>query len=318
MPETSTGSTPEPGQTDHTAAPTPGAATAEAPSVPGRSATNGIHAQMSDVLRRLEEAGAAEGPDGASQGGLAAAADLHAEALRATLDAKREAEEMLAHATKVHSDATVQAEKILREAKGVAAGVHAEARTESARVREEMTRWAAERRSSLESDIGALLEAARKEAADLRADALTKAMPEAEETARRYVAMAVAAGEQDAEAIRDEARSLLGSAAEALVRAQERAAELGELLSSHTTLLLEQVTELAGLADAARARAVRRTPDGASPAATDPAGEGSVAVVTETTGMAASAETRRLPRQRTSPEGGPLGSVFGQPGPEGS
>lgn len=332
MPETPTGSTPEPAPADQPADQTadqhadqPGEPASAGSAGSAGAAPGGVRAQLSDVLRRLEQAGAADGPDAAPTGGLAAAADAHTEALRATLEAKREAEELLARATKVHGDATEQAERILSEAKEVAQGLHAEARAESARLREEMGRWAAERRSSLEADVSALLDAARKEAAEMRADALSKAMPEAEETARRYVAMARAAGEQDAEALREEARGVLAHAAEALTRAQEHARELRELLTTHATSIDEQVDTLASLADAARARsigtddAVGGTAGSASGSERPDTGT-SVAVVTETTSMSAVTEGERgaLPRQRTSSEGGPLGSMFGQPNPEDS
>jgi hypothetical protein len=171
---------------------------------------SGAGSTLAEMMRRLDEMAGASGvarSDPVEQ--LAEDATTHAAALRATLDAQKQAQRMLALATKVRGEASAQAEQILLGARAAADRLRAEAERAAELARDELAAWAAAQRRSLEQGVTEVLESARQEAEAIRADAQRSAMTEAERTAERYVAEVIATGRSQADAIRADARALL-------------------------------------------------------------------------------------------------------------
>ena len=138
----------------------------------------------------------------------------HADTLRAARDTQHRAQELFALAAQARSDATEQAEQVIEEAQRAADALRSDAEREAERTRNELSGWASAQRSRVEALVSDVLETARTDADDIRAEALRTAMAEAQETARVYVAEATARGARDAEIIRQQARDLLTRASE--------------------------------------------------------------------------------------------------------
>lgn len=163
---------------------------------------------LDEMLERIREAGTEPGASVPATDALIE----HTDILRATRDAQQQAQDMLAMATRVRTAASEQAEQMLREAREQARMLTADVDQHSSRVRAEVAEWAAEQRTQVQAVVAQLIADAHREADQIRAEALGRAMAEAEETARRYIADAVARGSRDAELIRNEARELVDRA----------------------------------------------------------------------------------------------------------
>ncbi|MBM7515814.1 hypothetical protein [Nocardioides nitrophenolicus] len=148
-------------------------------------------------------------------GELRADPDQHAATLRATRDAHRDAQAILALAGQVRDEASGAAEAIVLEAREAAE-----------RTRLEVAEWAAEQRTKVDALVHDLAEAATLDADVIRAEALRTSMTEAEETARHYVAEATVRAEQAARRIRSEAHLVLEHATELCDEVTEAIADL--------------------------------------------------------------------------------------------
>ncbi|GAA1501623.1 hypothetical protein GCM10009788_00260 [Nocardioides humi] len=153
-----------------------------------------------------------------------AEAEAHAATLRATRDAHREAQAMLA----VASQASEEAERVVLEAREAAE-----------RARQELADWAAAQRAQVDSLAADLAESAHHDADVIRAEALRTSMAEAEETARLYVAEAAVGAQRDAEEIRAAARAVLR-------RANELGEEVTEAIWDLTSAAAAVTTRLQG------------------------------------------------------------------------
>lgn len=206
------------------------------------------------------------------------------------------------------ADVGQQAERILAVAREVAATLYAEAQSGSRSLREEVIRWAEAHRASAQAEARALVDEARKEAARLRADALSEAMAEAQETARRYVDMAVGVAKDEAETLREEAAAVVRRAADGVLRSSIRLRDRGLLSSEDLTSLQHEAEVLRGLAEAT---ASGSTESAGEDRAADPAA--SAGSADPDTGGMQSDLRGPLPRQRAASEGAPLGSNLGSP-----
>lgn len=148
-------------------------------------------------------------------GELRAGPDQHAATLRATREAHRDAQAILALAGQVRDEASEAAESIVLEARDAAE-----------RTRVEVAEWAAERRLKVDALVADLAEAAALDADVIRAEALRTSMTEAEETARYYVADATTRAQHTASEIRSEARLVLERATELCDEVTEAIADL--------------------------------------------------------------------------------------------
>jgi hypothetical protein len=218
-------------------------------------------------------------------------ASAYADSLRATLSAQKQAEQMLAVATRVRGEAAAQGERILVEAQEAAMRLQAEAEKHAERARAELSAWAAAQRKAVDAAIGEVIDAARQEAERVRSEAVQSAMAEAAKRAGQQVADSKAAGRREAERIQSDAVRLLTHSR--------------LLLSESRDTLLECATVMAEAADSFRARADLTESllgqVGPEPATTadDGAGAGTQPKPATKTAGAAKAE-----------HGRPLGSLF--------
>jgi hypothetical protein len=214
---------------------------------------------VEEMLLRLEGlTTAGEAPSSSGWNRLTDDASSHAELLQGTLDAQKQAQRMLALATKLRGDASAQAEQILHEARAAAARLRQDAARESERAREEIASWAATRRQEIEAAVADLMHAARDDADRIRAEAERTAMESAEETARRYVRQVSAAADRDAESTRAQAREACQQSAIAVNDVQESVQQLAEAVASFLVTSHRQSAQLTSIAETAAAAA--RTP----------------------------------------------------------
>jgi hypothetical protein len=180
------------------------------------------------------------GDEGPSAAARTTEASAYADSLRATLSAQKQAEQMLAVATRVRGEAAAQGERILLEAQEAAMRLQAEAEKHAERARIELSAWAADQRKAVDAAIGEVIDAAHQEAERVRNEAVQTARAEAAKQAGRQDA-GKAAGRREAERIQSDAVRLLTHSR--------------LLLSESRDTLLECATVMAEAADSFRARA---------------------------------------------------------------
>jgi hypothetical protein len=168
-------------------------------------------------------------------------ASAYADSLRATLSAQKQAEQMLAVATRVRGEAAAQGERILVEAQEAAMRLQAEAEKHAERARTELSAWAADQRKAVDAAIADVIDEARQEAERVRTEADESARAEAAKRAGQQETRPTAAGRQEAERIQSDAVRLLTHSR--------------LLLSESRDTLLECATVMAEAADSFRARA---------------------------------------------------------------
>lgn len=168
-------------------------------------------------------------------------ASAYADSLRATLSAQKQAEQMLAIATRVRGEAAAQGERILVEAQEAAKRLQAEAEKHAERARAELSAWAADQRMAVDAAIGEVIDAARQEAERVRKEAVESAKAEAAKYAGQPGAKGTTAGRREAERIQSDAVRLLTHSR--------------LLLSESRDTLLECATVMGEAADSFRARA---------------------------------------------------------------
>jgi hypothetical protein len=270
---------------------------------------------VEELLRHLESITAAgEAPSSDAWNRLADDASSHAEILQGTLDAQKQAQRMLALATKLRGDASAQAEQILQEARAAAARLRQDAARESERSRAEIAGWAASRRQEIEATVADLLHAAKADAERIRAEAERTALEQAEVTARRYVREISAAAEREAESTRLQAREFCRDSAGAVTEVQESVQQLAEAVASFLVTSHRQSAELSTIAE--KAAAASRTPlaEEAAQAAAQAAPAPVTTPVTSPAPAPAEQEAdhpaERPVRDEEAPTGLPLGSLF--------
>jgi hypothetical protein len=210
---------------------------------------------LEEMMRRLDEmSGTSASAHSDSLEELAEQASAHASALRATLDAEKEAQRMLALATRVRGEAATRAEQILLEARAVADRLREESERQADLARAEFAEWAAVQRRTLEQGVADVLEAARSDAENIRVQALRTAMSEAERTAQQYVDRATAAGAEHAEAIRADARALLGESSTMLAESEQLLHRFADEVGSFMVSLQRQFDAAKELSGRARER----------------------------------------------------------------
>jgi hypothetical protein len=111
------------------------------------------------------------------------------------------------------------------------------ARDGSFRTRQELAGWAAANRAKVDALAADMVESANRDADAIRAEALRTSMAEAEETARAHIAEAAERAQQEADAIRDDARQVLH-------RALELGDEVTEAFEELTTGVGDTMTRL--------------------------------------------------------------------------
>jgi hypothetical protein len=178
---------------------------------------------------------------GSSEPAKATEASAYADSLRATLKAQKQAEQLLAVATRVRGEAAAQGERILVEAQEAAMRLQAEAEKHAERARAELSAWAAEQRRAVDAAIGDVIDAAHQEAERVRKEAVESAKAEAAKRAGQQHAKGTAAGRREAERIQSDAVRLLTHSR--------------LLLSESRDTLLECATVMGEAADSFRARA---------------------------------------------------------------
>ncbi|WGL50996.1 hypothetical protein P5P86_13595 [Nocardioides sp. BP30] len=219
------------------------------------AAEGAVPTDLEELMRRLEQVTTiASTPGPAPLKRVAGEASEHAQALQATLQAQKQAQRMLALATKVRGQASAQAEQIMREAQETALRLNEEAEREAAQAREETSAWAAVQRRQVEQAVSGLLDAASADADRIRAEAERAALAEAAETSRQYVARVSAAADRDAEAIRAEARDVLSRAQLAAEEAAHSARSFADAIASYLVSIQRQGDRLAEIGRDAAAR----------------------------------------------------------------
>lgn len=210
-------------------------------------------ARVQGLLARLDEHAGVTPPTTDSALSLAEAATAgHAESLRITSAAQREAQQLLAMASQVRGEATEQAEAIIREAQVAAEQLRQQAEHYAEGKREQTTAWAREQRQSVDAVVAEIVEAARRQADEIHQHARDHAMESAAAEARRYVAQAAVQGTRDAEAIRARAREVLDRSAGAITSAQTSMQLLADEIARFAAEMQAQAVQLDELVAAAQ------------------------------------------------------------------
>lgn len=193
------------------------------------------------MLQELEHmASAAPGQQSSSESDAVGETIEQVETLRATVSAQKQAQRLLALATKMRNEASTEGERILQEAKGTAARLREEASTRAASAQAELEAWVVERRTAIETVVSELIDSASREAEDIRSDALQSAMTDAEARARVYTLRAEARADRDAEELRDKARAVLDRAIGVVVDAQTTMRGFADSMASQMIMLTRE------------------------------------------------------------------------------
>lgn len=173
----------------------------------------------------------------------------HAELLHATRSAHRQAQRLLAVATRTRNEASVQAEKILQEAQDAAVRLQREAAADAERTRQEATARAESQRREVEKTVAALTRAAEADAQKMRGEAERAAMVIAQAVAKQYVDQVARAADQDAEAIRGRAREVLARATTAAHDIERSVRDFSDSISTLFVATQRQATALGELVE---------------------------------------------------------------------
>jgi len=171
----------------------------------------------------------------------------HAELLHATRSAHKQAQRLLAVATRTRNEAAAQAEKILEEAQAAAVRLQRDATADAERTRQEATARAEEQRREVEKTVAALTRAAKSDAQRLRGEAERAAMVIAQAVAKEYVDQVSRAADQDAEAIRDQAREVLSRSTAAAHHIERSVRDFSDSISTLFVATQRQASALGDL-----------------------------------------------------------------------
>ena len=177
---------------------------------PAEQGPQGASESVEELLGRLEGRTAARPrPLGGSLARAVADTDDHAGALRATLKAREDAEQMLVVAAAIRREASEQAAEILAEANGAANRLTDEAQRHLDDVHREFTTWATDQREAVKAVVADLVNSANRDAEVIRLEATSSSIAAAEDSAQQMLARSAIRAARDAEAIRAEAREVL-------------------------------------------------------------------------------------------------------------